>query len=209
MRCEPAAPNGKRGRNPLHGPTLHPGRIEPEVEPQEDFCVPAEQGEIRVRRWNNLHFQQDHKTNLDLLRIDDPAYPRPLITATTAQGELTTREFFQAYPHRWPVETLFFIGEQTTAVEMPRAWTEQAVKRRIGLGLMCGSLLKAIAAMGNGLAMGPWDLKPQPSAGRLANFLDIHLSNLLHFALKGVEPRNYRKILFASQTKDLSLNKAA
>ena len=103
LRCEPPPPNGKRGCNPIHGPELHPGRAEPEVEPQEDFKVPGEKGEIRIRRWNNLHFEEDCKKKLDLLRIDDPAYDRPLMTATAAQGELTTREFFQAYPHRWPV----------------------------------------------------------------------------------------------------------
>jgi hypothetical protein len=50
------------------------------------------------------------------------------------------------------VETLFYIGAETTATSIPRAWTEQAVERRIGLS---GLLLKAIAAMGKRLAMGP------------------------------------------------------
>jgi hypothetical protein len=30
-------------------------------------------------------------------------------------------------------QTLFYIGAETTATEKPRAWTEQAVERRIGL----------------------------------------------------------------------------
>jgi hypothetical protein len=47
--------------------------------------------------------------------------------------------------------------------------------------------------MGEGLAMGPWDKKPQPSAGRLANHLEIHIDNLSTFALEGVQARNYRK----------------
>jgi hypothetical protein len=58
------------------------------------------------------------------------------------------------------------------ATEQPRAWTEQAVARRIGLGLLSGSLLKAISARGEGLAMGPWDRQPQPGVGRLANYLE-------------------------------------
>ena len=104
---------------------------------------------------------------MDVLRVEDPTYKKPLLVSTTAR-ELQTEELRQAYPHRWPVETLFYIGSETTATEKPRAWTEQAVERRIGLGLLSGSLLKAIAAMGEGLAMGPWDKQPQPSAGRLA-----------------------------------------
>ncbi len=117
----------------------------------------------------------------------------PWLLGTTA-GELTTEELWQAYPHRWPVETLFYIGAETTATEKPRAWTEQAVERRIGLGLLSGSLLKAIAAMGEGLAMGPWDKKPQPSAGRLANHLEIHIENLSALALEGVKRETIKKI---------------
>ena len=47
--------------------------------------------------------------------------------------------------------------------------------------------------MGEGLARGPWDNKPPPSAGRLANHLEIHIENLSALALEGVETRNYRK----------------
>ena len=112
-------------------------------------------------------------------------------------------------PHRWPVETLFHIGAETIATSIPRAWTEQAVKRRIGLGLLSGSLLKAIAAMGEGLAMGPWDKQPQPSAGRLANHLEIHIEELSALALEGVEARNYRKNPKDAQAQDLQLKKAA
>jgi hypothetical protein len=106
-------------------------------------------------------------------------------------------------------QTLFYIGAETTATEKPRAWTEQAVERRIGLGLLRGSLLKAIAAMGEGLAMGPGDKKPQPSAGRLANHLEIHIENLSALALEGVQARNYRKNPEAAQAQDLQLKKAA
>jgi hypothetical protein len=106
-------------------------------------------------------------------------------------------------------QTLFYVGAETTATEKPRAWTEQAVERRIGLGLLSGSLLKAIAAMGEGLPMGPWDRKPQPSAGRLANYLEIHIENLSALALEGVQSRDYRKNPEAAQAQDLQLKKAA
>ena len=140
--------------------------------------------------------------------MDDPAYEHPLLLGTTAR-ELTIKECAYAYPHRWPVETLFYIGEETTATEKPRAWTAQAVERRIGLGLLSGSLLKAIAATGEGWAMGPWDKKPQPTAGRLANHLEIHAENFAALALKGVTPRNYRKNPKSAQAKDLQHKIAA
>jgi hypothetical protein len=208
LRCAPPPPNGKRGRNPIHGPVLHPGRAEPEVAPDEDFTLPGEAGLIRLRRWKEVHWEGYHQTPVDVLRVDDPTYKEPLLVGTTAR-ELTTEELWQAYPHRWPVETLFYIGAETTATEKPRAWTEQAVERRIGLGFLSGSLLKAIAAMGEGLAMGPWDKKPQPSAGRLANYLEIHIENLSALALEGVQARNYRKNPEAAQAQDLQLKKAA
>ena len=208
LRCAPPPPNGKRGRNSIHGPVLHPGRSLPEVAPDEDLTFPSEAGPVRLRRWHQVHWEGYHQTPVDVLRAADPSYKEPGLVGTTA-GELTTEELWQAYPHRWPVETLFYIGAETTATEKPRAWTEQAVERRIGLGLLSGSLLKAIAAMSEGLAMGPWDRKPQPSAGRLANHLEIHIENLSALALEGVQARNYRKNPEAAQAPDLQLKKAA
>src|SRR4030095_8002816 len=123
-------------------------------------------------------------TILDVLRIDDPAYQRPLVVGTTAR-ELTTEEFLRAYPHRWPVETNFFVAQDTTAMEMPRAWTETALERRISLALLAGALLKAIAAVCAPQAMGPWDRQPVRSAGRLANYLDLHAWHFATLALDG------------------------
>jgi hypothetical protein len=208
LRRAPPPPNGKRGRNPIHGPVLHPGRAEPAVAPDEDFTLPSEAGLIRLRRWQEVHWEGYHQTPVDVLRVDDPTYKEPVLVGTTA-GELTTEELWQAYPHRWPVETLFYIGAETTATSIPRAWTEQAVERRIGLGFLSGSLLKAIAAMGEGLARGPWDKKLQPSAGRWANHLEIHIENLSALALEGVETRNYRKNPKDAQTQNLQLKQAA
>jgi len=208
VRGAPPPKSGKRGHPPWHGAVLHPGAETPEVEPAEDFTQPGEKGPIRIRRWNTLHFEDSRETLIDVLRLDDPAYHRPLLVGTTAR-ELTTEEFLLAYPHRWPVETNFFVAQDTAAMEMPRAWTEKALERRISLGMLVGSLLKAIAAAGAPLPMGPWDRKPVPSAGRLANHLDIHVTNFSALALKGVEPRNYRIIRKTAQIKDLQQRDAA
>jgi hypothetical protein len=79
------------------------------------------------------------------VRVDDPAYKRPLLIGTTAR-ELTTAEVRLAYGYRWPVETNFYVAQGTCAMEMPWAWSATAVTRRISLALLAGSLLKAIAA---------------------------------------------------------------
>src|ERR671924_1039926 len=100
LRCAPPPPNGKRGRNPIHGPVLHPGRDLPEVAPDEELTFPSEAGPVRLRRWNQVHWEGYHQTPVDVLRVDDPDYKKPLLVGTTA-GELTTEELWQAYPHRW------------------------------------------------------------------------------------------------------------
>ena len=85
LRCAPQPPTGKRGRRPLHGAVLHPGVDKPEVEPDEDFTRTGENGEVRVRRWNVVHFEEFPTTGLDVLRVDDPTYDQPLLVGTTAR----------------------------------------------------------------------------------------------------------------------------
>jgi hypothetical protein len=94
-------------------------------------------------------------------------------------------------------------------MEMPRAWTATALERRISLALLAGSLVKAIAAVCAPQAMGPWDRQPVRSAGRLANYLDLHTWHFAALALEGVAPRNYRKNPKGSQSKDLRRRNAA
>lgn len=108
--------------------------------------------------------------------------------------ELTTEEFYRAYPMRWPIETLFFVGQDSCAMDCPRAWTENAISSRIGLSLLASSLLHAIAASCEAVATGPWDLNAKPSAGRLAKFLDLYSHQFLELSLDGFALRNYSKI---------------
>jgi hypothetical protein len=208
LRCAPPPPTGKPGRRPVHGAVLHPGRALPEVAPDVDRHIPGEAGLIRLRRWHLLHYEAYPNVRLDVVRIDDPAYDKPLLVGTTA-SELTSEECRVAYGHRWPVETNFFVAQDSTAMEMPRAWTATALERRISVALLAGSLLKAIAAVCAPQAMGPWDRQPVRSAGRLANYLDIHAWHFAPLALQGVEPRNYRKKLKGLQRKELRRRKAA
>jgi hypothetical protein len=199
---------GKRGRPALHGPILHPGVKRPEGRPDEDTTIRIEDREVRVRRWRHLHFRETPQTSIEVVRVDDPAYKRPLVIGTTAR-ELTTAEIRIAYGHRWPVETNFYVAQGTCAMEMPRAWSETAVERRISLALLAGSLLKAIAAACDPLPMGPWDVKAVASAGRLANHLALQAGNFVALALQGFVPRTYRKIPEAKETTELQLPLAA
>lgn len=199
---------GTRGRSALHGPVVHPGAKQPEGGPDEDTTVQVEARLVRVRRWRNLHFRETPRTRLDVVRVDDPAYKRSLLIGTTAQ-ELTTDEIRQAYGHRWPIETNFYVAQGTCAMEMPRAWTALAVERRISLALLAGSLLKAIAAACAPLPMGPWDRKPARSAGRLANYLGLHIAHFVPLALHEVAPRTYRKFSAAQEQADPLLPLAA
>ena len=208
LRCAPAPPTGKPGRPPVHGEVLHPGRDHPEVAPEEERTIAGEAGDIRLRRWTMLHYEEFPTTLLDVVRIDDPAYDKPLLVGTTAR-ELRTDECRLAYQHRWPVETNFFVAQDTAAMEMPRAWTATALERRISLALVVGSLLKAIAAVCAPQAIGPWDRKPVRSGGRLAHYLDLHAWRFSTLALKGIAPRNYRKNPKALHINDLEEPEAA
>jgi hypothetical protein len=208
LRRAPPLKRRRRGRPRLHGPVLHPGAKRPEGRADEDLRVEVEGQEVRVRRWNNLHFVRSHQTVLDVVRVDDPAYQRPLLIGTTAR-ELTTAEIRAAYRHRWPVETNFFVAQGSCAMEMPRAWQEKAVERRISLALLAGTLLQAIAAASAALPMGPWDLKAVSSAGRLANHLDLDAHHFAALALKGLVPRKYQKLAKAEETADSLLSLVA
>ncbi len=81
--------------------------------------------------------------------------------------------------------------------------------RRIGLALLAGCLLKAIAAVCEPIATGPWDKKPQPTAGRLSRHLNIRVNDFSALTLKGVKLRNSRKIQKPQPIKDLSLLEVA
>lgn len=208
LRGVPPPPTGKPGRRPVHGAVLHPGRDLPEVTPDVERHLPGEAGLIRLRRWHRLHYEELPSTPIDVVRIDDPAYDKPLLVGTTA-CELTSAECALAYGHRWPVETNFYVAQDSAAMEMPRAWTATALERRIGLALLVGSLWKAIAAVCAPQAMGPWDRQPVRSSGRLANYLDIHAWHFAALALDGIAPRNYRKNPKSQYKKDLRKRKAA
>ena len=137
------------------------------------------------------------------MRVDDPKYDKPLLIGSTAR-ELKTVEFLQGYQCRPTIETNFYVAQDSAAMEMPRAFAEVSVKRRISLALLAGSLLKAIAAKCEALSLGPWDSKPQATAGRLASYLNLRIGNFADVVLKDIAPRNYRKNSSTTESKNLS-----
>ena len=196
------------GRPKKHGDILHPGWDSPEIAPDEEIVAMHLKGELRLRRWKHLHFEDFADTVLDVVRIDHPDYEKPLLLGTIAR-ELTTEQISSGYNHRSPIETNFFVAQDSAGMEMPRAWTENSIHSRIGLAMLVGFVLKAIAANCEPLPIGPWDRRPQPTAGRLANYLDIQIHNFVALALAGVKPRNYQKIQIPQESKDLPLPDAA
>src|SRR5207245_9463933 len=127
---------------------------------------PGEAGLIRLWRWHLLHYAECPECRLDEVRLDEPASDKPLLVGTTA-SELTSADCRVAYGHRWPVETNFFVAQDSTAMEMPRAWTATALERRISVALLAKSPLKAIAAVYGPKAIGPWDRQRVRSRGRV------------------------------------------
>jgi hypothetical protein len=208
LRLKPEPRKGRFGPHPKHGAVFHPGADFIETDPSDSFWIEEEGRAIRVRRWDEVHFEEKAKTILDVVRVDDPKYDKPLMIGSTAR-ELTTEEFLLGYKMRSCIETNFYVGQDSCAMEQPRAFTEKAVTRRISLALLCGCLMKAIAACCEPIALGPWDRKPQRTAGRLANFLSQQAVIFSRVALEKVSPRNYRKNQNAKESEDLELKQAA
>ncbi len=187
---------------------LPPGAQRPEGRADEDLTRRVEERAGRGRRGRTLPFRETPQTLLEVVRVEDPACKRPLLIGTTAR-ELTTAESRRAYAHRWPLETHFSVAQGTRAMEMPRAWRETAVARRLSLAWLSGSLLKASAATCDPLPMGPGDVKAVASAGRVAHHLSLQVQNFATLALQGLTPRKYQKINIAKETVDLQLPLAA
>ncbi len=210
LRCAPP-PRPEHpgpGRPKKHGAVFHPGWDSPEIPPDEEIVAMHLKGELRLRRWQQLHFEDEADTILDVVRIDHPDYDKPLLLGTIAR-ELTTEQIWLGYKHRSPVETNFYVAQDSAGMEMPRAWTENAIKWRISLAMLAGFVLKAIAANCEPLPIGPWDRRPLPTAGRPTNYLDIQIHNFVALALAGVKSRNYQKIQTPHNTKDLTYSDAA
>ena len=132
LRLQPAPRTGQKGRPPVHGAVLHPGTDEPEVAPAQECYIAGQEEPIHLRRWSEVHCAEFPTTILDVVRVDDPSDDKPLLLGSTAR-ELRTEEFLSGYQLRSTIETNFYVGQDSCAMAMPRAFTEPAVTRRIRL----------------------------------------------------------------------------
>ena len=199
---------GQPGRPRRPGPVLPPGAPRPAGRPDAARLLKVEGRAGRVRRGHPVHFARAHRTLLAGVRVEEPAYKRPLLSGPTAP-ELTAQESRQASGQRWPGEPTFLGAQGTCARARPRAWSERAGERRISVALLWGALRKAIAAACPPLPMGPWDRKAVGSAGRWANHLALHAGHFVALALKGLAPRTYGKSVDPQETTTLPLPLAA
>lgn len=119
LRCDrvlygPAPPYRGRGRPPLHGQrfafktpdTWHAPVAAVELE-TDDW------GQVRLRRWDNLHARQDAHTVFSVLccevhRERDPA-PQPLWLGyrPAPQHDFDPETIWRWFPRRWPIEPAF------------------------------------------------------------------------------------------------------
>jgi hypothetical protein len=138
LRWAPAPPRGTPGRPPGHGEGWHPGRDHPAVVPAVERPLAGEAGTIRRRRWSTRHDAELPETLVDVGRLAAPAYAIPLIGGSTAR-DLRLAAFGAGDQPRGPVETNGFVAQATAALEMPRAWTQTALERRISVALLVGT----------------------------------------------------------------------
>lgn len=131
----PAPPYGGRGRPAIHG--QHFAFKEPDSwsEPdQEVELLDPRWGEVRLRRWNNLHAKQEATIQFDVilaevhLERDKPSAPLWLgyVPGHTDQPLQTVWSWFD---FRWPIEPSIRFRKQQLQWTLPRFQDAQACDR--------------------------------------------------------------------------------
>jgi hypothetical protein len=142
----PPGPYQGRGRPPFHGQRFAFKEPETWGDPDETCELEDERwGQVRLRRWNQLHALQDATTVFSVLRVEvhcereqapEPlwlGYQHPLV-ATFAQPSL--EDLWRAYAARWPVEPGIRFRKQSLAWTLPRFQTPEACDRWTNLVTM-------------------------------------------------------------------------
>lgn len=105
-------PYAGKGRRRKHGAAFRftdPATWGP---PSEDLLFPhPHYGAVRLRRWSNLHAQQDALTVFDVVlaetHLDQPKRPDPKWFAGLNASDLSARRLWTCYTRRWPIEPAF------------------------------------------------------------------------------------------------------
>jgi hypothetical protein len=137
------------------------------------------------KHWVRAHLFEDlvladarpGSTTFRIAVIFDPRYKKPLVVATN-KG-LTAYALWCIYADRWPVEQMPLAAKQMLGCERSFVHGDQSRWRLPELAMLAGNLLSYVAACGQPVATGFWDLAARPTCGRVRRLLGrLHFSDL-------------------------------
>ncbi len=137
------------------------------------------------RHWVTAHIffdlvladQKPGSATFRIVVIFDPRYKKPLVLATNKP--LTAYALWRLYADRWPVEQMPLAAKQMLGCERSFVHSDQSRWRLPELAMLAGNLLTYVAACGQPVATGFWDLCARPTCGRVRRLLGrLHFSDL-------------------------------
>jgi hypothetical protein len=125
---------GGRGRPRKHGERFAFKEAATWGAPAESLEVEdAHWGQVRLRRWNGLHAQQDAETAFDVVQIEShrgrERPPEPLWVACLGGAGATGEEIWRWYDHRWPIEPAIRYRKERLQWTLPRLQNEERCDR--------------------------------------------------------------------------------
>lgn len=141
LRCDrilygpPPAYRG-RGRPALHGPAFAFKDASTWTEPVESVeLLTADWGEVRLRRWNNLHARQDAHTLFSVLccevhrERENPPQSLWLGYRPALTQDLDLETLWRCFPMRWPIEPAFRFRKERLHWTLPHLQQTQRCDR--------------------------------------------------------------------------------
>jgi hypothetical protein len=125
---------GGRGRPRKHGERFAFKEAATWGEPAQSVeREDARWGQVRLRRWNGLHAQQDAETAFDVVQIESHRErehpPEPLWVACLGGGGATAEEIWRWYDHRWGIEPSIRFRKERLHWTLPRLQDEERCDR--------------------------------------------------------------------------------
>jgi hypothetical protein len=121
----PPGPYKGRGRRPKHGRRFAFKQPETWGEPEEDVTVEHERwGQVRLRRWDNLHDKQDAETILSVIcaevHLERDKPPAPLwLGYKPGHSDYPVGEVWSWFDWRWPIEPSIRFRKQSLFWTLP------------------------------------------------------------------------------------------
>lgn len=125
---------GGRGRPRKHGERFAFQDAATWGEPAQSLEVEdAHWGQVRLRRWNGLHAQQDAATAFDVVLIESHRErerpPAPVWVACLGGAAATVEEIWRWYDHRWAIEPSIRFRKERLQWTLPRLQDEARCDR--------------------------------------------------------------------------------